>query len=254
MRRKIDRKPIAKIIIILAIIGGTISYPKTANAGLFDEIWNRVQTTVNALKDGIQLEDFRPIVTELLNVVAPGAWQEIEQATGIDVRAIIISGIFEQKLDAIAEIIMARDWAKTTTLSDEGVAKMEQVSNEIGENLQKTVSLGSEIQNERVTQEILKKKSMQEVLGAEREAVLIQQNQMLQIDRAINNQLSSRILDELLSSNTGKHREAAANAINARNTSILISLPGYNPEANNDDNNSSNFFTTNSPIINNLTN
>ncbi len=128
-RRFIGKKSSIKIIIISAIIMGVVGYNPKGNAGIISSVYHRVKTTANAFKDGVQLEDFRPLVSELLYKISPEAWKEFENQTGINVRGIILSGIFEQRIDLIAEIALAQDWVKNRALSDGAIAKMEEQSN-----------------------------------------------------------------------------------------------------------------------------
>ncbi len=228
--RKISKKCFVKITLASAIVTVGIGYATTVKANLFDEIWGRVSSTVNSLRDGVQLTDFEPLVADLLNTVSPEVWTEIESYTGINPQKVILNGIFRQKIDEVATIRLAKNWSSESALSQNALQSMQTLSQEIGENLEKTVATSQLIQGSKITQEVLKKKAVQDTLAAQRDAVIIQQNQEEKIDRAISNVLSSEILGELVSTNVERQRADAAIITHALESSVLLSLPGYRPE------------------------
>ncbi len=230
--RNTRKKWFVKISLLFLTTVGIFSYSTIANAGIFQQVWSRVSRTINSFRDGIQLQDFEPLVSELLYTISPAQWAEIERTTGIDLRDIFLDGIFRQKIDVLAQIQIAKQWAEKRTISGEAMAQMEDLSQEVGDNLQESLQLSLEIQQTKITQEAIKKRAIQEGLAAERQALIIQQNQEEKIDRTIANLLSSEILSELLDSNTAKEREGSATISSAIDSSILISLPGFHPQYN----------------------
>lgn len=242
-KKKFGKKQLVKLVVIGLVVGGTVTYTTKVNAGIFDEVWTRVRNTIDSFRDGVQLTDFEPLVAEALGAIAPEQWAEIRRRTGIDVENVILDGIFRQKIDAVAQIKIAQEWAQKTVLSEVALEEMRTKSEQIGDNLEQTIQITQQIQSSNVTQDIMKQRAIQEGLSAQRQALIVQQNEQEKIDRAIGNILSSEILKEISGSNLAKQREATSITNTAIDSSMLLSFPGLANAPRGD--NSTNQITSN---------
>ncbi len=232
-----------KLIIGLAVMVIIIGYTPPAKANVLHEIWNLVKTTVNNLKDGVHLEDFDLLISQLLDRINSGSFTSLPQPNGG-----VMDKIIFQKPDVIVDIELGKESVQNTALSKDALEKMQTQSKKVGENIEQSLKLSEEAKSFKISQKILQHSVAQDALIAERQGIMVELLQQAQIDRAVSIEISSSILDELLSANTSEVRGQTATALSPTDSSVLLNLPAFHDPRSN----STSVLTTNSPIIEDL--
>lgn len=124
------------------------------------------------------------------------------------------------------KIATTTEMAQESALSTKANAQLEQTARSVTTNVSQSLNLGQASQQTDTSQHILQNLSRQAALSAEREGILIQQNQQAQVDRALSNLLTAQQTKELTENNTTQRRQTASANNQATSSIGLIQLPG----------------------------
>jgi hypothetical protein len=184
-------------------------------------------TIVNFFQN-FQIPDLGEIFTSILNAPEPEKAED-------DTQAMQASKILENKYGTYAmkkgeAEAAAREAVlkamQEATLDETAQKRIKETSQKVDDNVKKDQELAKESQSIDVTQQILQNLSQQQGLNAEREGIIVQQNQQAQVDRAIANVLNTKQLEQLSEVNTGNRREAMAAYNHSVSQMGLIGMPG----------------------------
>lgn len=132
----------------------------------------------------------------------------------------------EEDAAKFLQLQQAKQTITDSTLSTQASEQLKQTAAATATNVENSVDLGAQSQQIDVSQQILQNLSQQAGLNAERQGVIIQQNQQAQVDRAVGNLLNARTAEELTEINTKERRNKAAAAAAATSQLGLVRLPG----------------------------
>ena len=228
------------VVFSLALSSLSLAGAAQVQAQGLSQIWSQVQQVFNLFDDGLQISDvdavlqvfFDPPINptlegideQLQQVLLDQIGQQIENKPG---------GTYAIDLDKLktAKIELGNQIAIDSALSKNALARFEQTSSLVKNNVSNTLSLAQEAEGLNVTQDLLKKMAQQESLAAVREGWLLQQNLEAKRERAVNNLLVAQQLSELVESNTARRRERSSVALDFSFSVGLLSLPGLAPES-----------------------
>ena len=140
----------------------------------------------------------------------------------------------DEDLAEFEQLQQTKQTITDSTLSTQASEQLKQTAAATATNVETSVDLGTQSQQIDVSQQILQNLSQQAGLNAERQGVIIQQNQQAQVDRAVGNLLNARTAEELTEMNTQERRKKAAATAAATSQLGLVRLPGgINPNQTN---------------------
>jgi hypothetical protein len=216
---KNNSKLFPRLLAIPLVLGITVSYTQAAKAeNTQDSGSQNLLEVLSGIIDSFlnfQIPNLDSIISSILHTPNPEKPEDDSPSRRaskvLENKPIGSYAIDEDEAEAGAREATIKA-TQDATLGEEAQKKLKETSKNVGVNVQTSTDLGEESQTLDVTQQILQNISKQESLNAEREGVIIQQSQQAQVDRAINNVLNTKQLEELSGANTAKRREDSAAA------------------------------------------
>ena len=226
------------VVFSLALSSLSLAGAAQVQAQGLSQIWSQVQQVFNLFDDGLQISDVNTVLQVFFDPPVPreGIDEQLQQVLLDQIGQQIENkpgGTYAIDLDKLktAKIELGNQIAIDSALSKNALARFEQTSSLVKNNVSNTLSLAQEAEGLNVTQDLLKKMAQQESLAAVREGWLLQQNLEAKRERAVNNLLVAQQLSELVESNTARRRERSSVALDFSFSVGLLSLPGLAPES-----------------------